>query len=88
MKQAHVGGERPARPTPHDTRQPITPETNAMTTEKHDLVTAGNIAKALGVSDAKVKKAIADLGVKPKAKKGVCNYYSTDVLAKVKKALN
>lgn len=58
-----------------------------MSTEKQDLVTAGNIAKALGVSDAKVKKAIADLGVKPKAKKGVCNYYSADVLAKIKRTL-
>ncbi len=55
-----------------------------MTNQKTDLLTAGNIAKNLTVSDAKVKKAIQELGIKPKAKKGVCNYYSADALAKVK----
>lgn len=54
---------------------------------KGDLLTAGNIAKQLRVSDAKVKKAIKELGIKPKAKKGVCNYYSGDAVAKVKAAL-
>jgi hypothetical protein len=58
-----------------------------MATEKTDLLTAGNIAKALGASDAKVKKAIQTLGIKPVAKKGVCNYYTRDALAKVKAAL-
>jgi len=51
-----------------------------------DLMTAGNIAKQLAVSDAKVKKAIADLKIKPVAKKGVCSYYSKDVLARIKAA--
>lgn len=54
---------------------------------KTDLMTSGNIAKALGVSDAKVKKAIKDLKIKPDAKKGVCNYYSRGALAKLKTAL-
>jgi len=58
-----------------------------MPTEKTDLLTAGNIAKQLKVSDAKVKKAIQTLGIKPKAKKGVCNYYSPDVVAKIKSTL-
>ncbi len=58
-----------------------------MKNEKTDVVTVGNIAKELGVSDAKVKKAIEELGVKPKTKKGICNYYSRDVLAKIKGAL-
>lgn len=58
-----------------------------MATEKKDLLTAGNIAKALGASDAKVKKAIQALGIKPAAKKGVCNYYAKDVVAKVKAAM-
>jgi hypothetical protein len=53
-----------------------------------DLLTAGNIAKTLGVSDAKVKKTIQTLGIKPQAKKGVCNYYGKDVVAKVKSALS
>lgn len=58
-----------------------------MPTQKTDLLTAGNIAKALAVSDAKVKKAIQELGIKPKAKKGVCNYYAKDVVPKIKAAL-
>jgi len=54
---------------------------------KSDLLTASNIAKALGVSDAQVKKAIQTLSIKPQAKKGVCNYYSKDTVAKIKAAL-
>jgi hypothetical protein len=52
-----------------------------------DLFTAGQIAKTVGVSDAKVKKALGDLKIKPAAKKGVCNYYAKDVVAKVKAAV-
>ncbi len=58
-----------------------------MATELADLMTAGNIAKTLKISDAKVKKAIQTLGIKPAAKKGVCNYYSKDVVPKVKAAI-
>ena len=58
-----------------------------MAGEKADLLTAGKIAKALGVPDAKVKKAIQTLGIKPQAKKGVCSYYGKDAVAKVKGAL-
>jgi hypothetical protein len=58
-----------------------------MKDEKADLLTAGNIAKKLAVSDAKVKKAIQELKLKPAAKKGVCSYYSPDSVAKIKTAL-
>ena len=58
-----------------------------MALQKTDLLTAGNIAKALSVSDVKVKKAIQKLKIKPAAKKGVCNYYSKDSIAKIKSAL-
>jgi hypothetical protein len=58
-----------------------------MKAESTDLLTAGNIAKSLSISDAKVKKAIAELGIKPKAKKGICNLYSKDAIAKIKSAL-
>ncbi len=58
-----------------------------MAPEHADLLTAGNIAKTLKVSDGKVKKAIQTLGIKPAAKKGVCNYYTKDVVPKVKAAL-
>lgn len=52
----------------------------------NDLMTAGAIAKELGLTDTKVKKAIKDLGLAPKAKKGVCSYYGREVLPKVKAA--
>lgn len=58
-----------------------------MVNEKTELMTTGNIAKELGVSDTKVKKLIKELGIKPVTKKGVCNYYSRDVLAKMRAAL-
>lgn len=51
-----------------------------------DLLTAGAIAKELGLPDSKVKKAIKDLGLQPTAKKGVCCLYGRDVLPKVKAA--
>ena len=50
------------------------------------LLTAANIAKQLGVSDAKVKKALKDLAIAPVARKGVCNYYAPEVVRKVKAA--
>lgn len=52
-----------------------------------DLLTASKIAAQLEVSDAKVKKAIAALALKPAAKKGVCSYYAKGDVAKIKKAL-
>lgn len=52
-----------------------------------DLLTPGAIAKELGVSDAKVKKAIKDLGLQPTAKKGVCSYYGSDAVARIKVSL-
>ncbi|MBF0108846.1 MAG: hypothetical protein HQL76_06710 [Magnetococcales bacterium] len=55
-----------------------------MTDANEQLLTAGKIAKELGISDAKVKKAIKELGIEPVAKKGVCNYYGRDSLDKVK----
>ncbi|MEW5982564.1 MAG: hypothetical protein AB1806_09355 [Acidobacteriota bacterium] len=55
--------------------------------KNEELLTAGAIAKAIGASDAKVKKAIKDLGLQPRAKKGVCNYYGADAMGKIKKAL-
>jgi hypothetical protein len=62
-------------------------ENNCMATEMTGLLTAANIAKALGVTDAKVKKAIQALGIKPQAKKGVCSYYAKESVTKIKGAL-
>jgi hypothetical protein len=58
-----------------------------MATSQSELLSAANIAKTLGVSDGKVKKAIQVLGIKPAAKKGVCNLYSKDVIPKLKSAV-
>ncbi len=58
-----------------------------MPVQKTDLITAGNIATELKVSGAVVKKAIQQLGIKPAAKKGVCSYYSKDVIPKIISAL-
>ena len=55
--------------------------------QQADLLTAGGVAKQLGVSDAKVKEAIKELAIEPKAKKGVCNYYSRAVIEKIKAAV-
>jgi len=52
-----------------------------------DLLTAAKIAAELKVSDAKVKKAIAAIGLAPAARKGVCNYYPKSAVPKIKKAL-
>jgi hypothetical protein len=59
----------------------------SMTTDKEKLLTAGDIAKAVKASDTRVKKALKELGIQPAAKKGVCNYYGHDAVAKVKAAV-
>lgn len=48
-----------------------------------ELLTTGKIAEATGASPAKIKKAIADLGLVPVAKKGCCAYYDDTALAKI-----
>ena len=58
-----------------------------MKTEKSDLLTAGAIAQKLGAPVPKVKQAIADLKIKPAAKKGACTYFSGDALIKIKAAM-
>ena len=65
-------------------RRPEGREENEMAEEQ---ITAANIAKELGASPAKVKKAIDELKIQPVAKKGVCSYYSRDAVKKIKGAL-
>lgn len=50
-------------------------------------VTVGVIAKELGVSDTKVKKAIEALKIEPIGKRGVCKLYATDVVEAIRKTL-
>lgn len=50
-------------------------------------ITAANIAKELGVSAGKVKKAIDTLKIEPVSKKGACSYYGRDAIKKIQAAL-
>jgi hypothetical protein len=59
-----------------------------MSTETPTLLTASAMAKALSVSDAKVKKAILKLGLVPAAKKGCCTYFTSEDQTKIKAVLN
>ncbi|MFN3075984.1 MAG: hypothetical protein ABT940_03700 [Alphaproteobacteria bacterium] len=58
-----------------------------MVEAKDDLLTVGSIARELGVSDGKVKKAIKDLGLEPAARRGVCRYYDRGAVDKIKPSL-
>ena len=58
-----------------------------MPAEKTNLLTAGAIAKELGVSGTVVSKAIKSFNIQPEMKKGVCSYYSKDVLKKIKTSI-
>jgi hypothetical protein len=58
-----------------------------MANETPTLLTAGAIAKQLGVTDAKVKKAITEIGLVPTAKKGCCNYFDAEAVAKLQAVL-
>lgn len=50
-------------------------------------VTVGTIAKELGVSDAKVKKAIEALQIEPVGKRGICKLYAPDIVDAIKTKL-
>ena len=50
-------------------------------------VTVGVIAKEIGISDAKVKRAIEALKIEPVGKRGVCKLYAADVIEAVRKTL-
>lgn len=58
-----------------------------MPTETPTLLTASAMAKDLGVSDAKVKKAILELGLVPAAKKGCCRYFTSEDQKKLEAVL-
>ncbi|MBK9796945.1 MAG: hypothetical protein IPP58_10695 [Holophagaceae bacterium] len=58
-----------------------------MPVETSTLYTASAMAKQLGASEAKVKKAIKDLGLAPVAKKGCCAFYGAEQMAKVQAGL-
>jgi predicted transcriptional regulator len=59
----------------------------AATATEKEMLTSGKIAEKLGVSPAKIKKAITDLALEPDAKKGPCAYYGSEKAEQIKKAL-
>lgn len=50
-------------------------------------VTVGSISRELGLSEAKVKKAIETLAIEPVGKRGVCKLYAPDTVDAVKKTI-
>ena len=54
---------------------------------KESLMTAGNIAKDLGISPAKVKKFIDENSIKSDTSKGMCKYYGPKTYKKIKSGL-
>lgn len=59
-----------------------------MATQKDEaLVTAAALAKQLGVTPAKVKKAIEDAGIQPAKVRCGCSYYSPEDAATVQARL-
>ena len=52
-----------------------------------ELLTAGKIAEKLGVSPAKVSKAIKDNAVEPDQKKGNCRYFGAEKVAQIEALL-
>jgi len=58
-----------------------------MPVETPTLYTASALAKHLNVSEAKIKKAIKDMGLAPVAKKGCCAFYGAAEMAKLKAGL-
>lgn len=59
-----------------------------MATQKDEnLLTAAALAKKIGASPAKVKKAIEEAGIQPVKVRCGCSYYSADDAAKVETRL-
>lgn len=59
-----------------------------MSTEPSKLLTASEIAKNLGVSDAKVKQTIRELEIPPAVKKGCRVYFSDERQKQIASALS
>lgn len=52
-----------------------------------ELLSAGKWAEKLGISPAKLKKAIQEMEIAPDSVRCNCNYYSTATIEKVKNAI-
>jgi hypothetical protein len=53
----------------------------------NEMYTAGKLAKALGVSQGKVKKLLASLEIEPDEVKRGCKYYGSATMERIKAAL-
>ncbi|MFQ5891441.1 MAG: hypothetical protein ACE5HW_01440 [Candidatus Methanofastidiosia archaeon] len=51
------------------------------------MLSSGKLAKELGISGPKLKKALEAAGIEPDMRKGVCSYYSIDRLDEIKKKI-
>jgi hypothetical protein len=60
---------------------------NVATTNKEELLTAGKLAEALGVSPGRVRKLISEHGIEPNEIKRGCRYYGTGTLERLKAEL-
>jgi hypothetical protein len=58
-----------------------------MTVETPTLYTASAMAKHLDIPEAKVKKAIKEMGLIPAAKKGCCAFYAVEEMEKLQAVL-
>ncbi len=63
------------------------PGTMATKTTKEEMLTAGKVAKQLGVPAGAVKKAVAALNLEPDLVKGGCSYYAPKTVKKIAKAV-
>jgi plasmid maintenance system antidote protein VapI len=54
------------------------------TVQGSEMLTAGKMAEALGVSQGKVKKLIEEFGIEPDEIKRGCKYYGSSTLKKLK----
>lgn len=54
--------------------------------QQKEVMGASAMAKEIGISEAKVKKFIKELGIEPAAKRGACCFYSEDALKQIKAA--
>lgn len=59
----------------------------ALTQPLTEPLTASRMAKALGVSEPKVKTALKDLAIEPSARKGCCRLYTAHDLDRIREAL-
>jgi predicted aconitase len=59
----------------------------AKTETKPEMLSTGKVAEKIGVSAAKVKKAITELNLEPDMVKCGCNYFGAEKISQIEKAV-